>query len=225
MSVAQDRKHIENNAARVADVLAVPPAPGCGRQRSERDAALCKQREVLISLGWLRASLYGKHPIKRWSVPAIKRLQKAVGVKGDGDWGPKTNNALKNVVQNALQQSIDVSQAEKAGKAPAPRPRPGPAPGPTPPAPPKPPKPPIMAGMFAGPMGKLMLFSMIGGLAYLGLKKLGVLKDVPPSEAFGEMDEGPQLDAMPEMPEELGEGTDPEVAQVLAAVNGIPGFR
>ena len=222
MSVAQDRKHIENNAARVADVLAVPPAPGCGRQRSERDAALCKQREVLISLGWLRASLYGKHPIKRWSVPAIKRLQKAVGVKGDGDWGPKTNNALKNVVQNALQQSIDVSQAEKAGKAPAPRPRPGPAPGPTPPPPPPPP-PPVMAGM--GGMGKFVAVSVVAGLVYLVGKKMGWIKDVPPSEAFGEMDEGPQLDAMPEMPEELGEGTDPEMAQVLAAVNGIPGFR
>jgi len=221
MSVAQDRQHIENNAARIADVLAVPPAPGCGRQRSARDAALCKQREVLISLGWLDANKYGRHPIKQWSVPAIRRLQKAVGVKGDGDWGPNTNKALKSVIENALQQSIDVSQAGKAGKAPAPRVRPKPRPRPEPE--PKP-KEPLMAGMLDGPMGKFVAISAFAGLVYFVGKKMGWIKDVPPSEAFGEMDEGPELGAVPEAPEP-GEEADPEMVQVLAAVNGIPGFR
>lgn len=110
-----DLTHIQAKAAGIADLMspATPMEPGC---KGKTDGH-CRQRAVLIWLGWAPADYY-THDWHKGNTPGVKgieRLQKALGVKVDGDWGKKTNKALADVVSAELNMSIDPSATLKPG--------------------------------------------------------------------------------------------------------------
>jgi len=120
-------------ASGVARSLTAPLPGGCGRR--DRQESLCRIRLVLESLGILKAGYYQYSGRK---IPdgknGIKVLQRALGIKADGIWGPGTNRAVRAAVQNTLQQSIDTGKTARkhvvggggggGGRRPEPKPRP-----------------------------------------------------------------------------------------------------
>ncbi|MEK6683802.1 MAG: hypothetical protein AABY46_04000 [Nitrospirota bacterium] len=97
-----DYAQIRNNAARLADASVIPTVR-CGRKKGGKNReALCAQRAVLLALGWISQKAYESVDAKAETLPAIRRLQKAVGAQVDGDWGPETTSKLQAVIDKAL---------------------------------------------------------------------------------------------------------------------------
>jgi len=92
-------------ALREMSELVEPPA-GCGRVPPMADGpygdswrrarALCFQRWVLVSVGFLPPDRYGT--VGTVGIAGIERLQRALDVGVDGDWGRITNEALEVAV-------------------------------------------------------------------------------------------------------------------------------
>jgi len=97
-----DRQLVLANAQRIQDALNIGDAE-CGRAAGTKHrSALCSQRRVLVVLGWITFADYKKRSIGSKSTPAIKRLQKALGVTADGIWGQATNGAMGALLKEAL---------------------------------------------------------------------------------------------------------------------------
>ena len=100
-----DLELIQDNAQALVNVFNSPNPPGCKGVSADH----CSARRALIELGWIPPTDYGKKNISDRSVPAIKRLQAAIGETVDGMWGPRTSGALLRVLEQALGQSLVVA--------------------------------------------------------------------------------------------------------------------
>jgi len=123
MAQSQDLALIYVKAQEIVDVLNANPWPNCGRiVKGKFD--YCRQRMVLITLGWMGRNEYemtGKTPsnTKGAKPTAIERLQRALvedgaNIKVDNDWGAATSGALARTLQNALRQSIPIDMPDKS---------------------------------------------------------------------------------------------------------------
>ncbi len=100
-----DRELIQAHAQQLITIFSTPNPAGCGG----KDADHCSARRALIELGWINQSDYGKKNISARSVPAIKRLQTAVGETPDGYWGPRTSGAVLRTLEEAVGQTLAIS--------------------------------------------------------------------------------------------------------------------
>ena len=128
----EDLETIELARVAIQAINSLPDPPaGCGRQGSDAQSrALCFQRAVLVALEFMEPHLYGSGG--KVGVAAIKRMQAAIGVKVDGDWGPETNKRLGEVVGLVLTTTAKRSPAPQPGPPVPHDPGEGPAPGPKP---------------------------------------------------------------------------------------------
>jgi len=112
-NAAQDLTHIQAKAAGIADLMNpnTPMKAGC----KGKTAGHCRQRAVLMWLGWVPPEYWTAAPGDPRGPAAIKRLQAALKVTVDGNWGPETNKALADVVSAELNMSIDPSATLKPG--------------------------------------------------------------------------------------------------------------
>ena len=204
---SSDTAHVQAQAAAIEKVLKSPNPPGCGG----KGAAWCAQRRVLIALGWIDPKLYGEKDIRAHSLPAIRRLQMALGVPPDGNWGPQTNGALLRVLEQALGRAVVGRATKKPPAAVAPQ-------GPPPeaavetvetPAP-------LLAKVPWIWVAGVTAVAVVGGfLAWRRGKKSGLSgcscgMGAHDPEGEGEGDE---------------EGLPPEALEEIAAVRQIPTFR
>ena len=108
-SPEEDLTTIQGRAKIIAKALDPKNDPGkCGGA----SPAHCIQRRVLIAIGWLDGKYYedtDRERVKQFSVPAIRRLQEAIGTPVDGNWGPKTAGKLQRVLEAALGRRVDTA--------------------------------------------------------------------------------------------------------------------
>lgn len=99
-----DATYLRSLASTVQDAINSPTIGACGQPAGVQDHdALCHQRLVLVVLDWLSQDDYSSRgDIRARSKPAIERLQRALGVRADGDWGPRTNAALEKLLKKQL---------------------------------------------------------------------------------------------------------------------------
>lgn len=113
---SDDLAHLKAKAGDVAAALVTDPlGERCGRKRSSNRSSLCAQRRVLIILGWLPAADYEARLTGGRGEKAIQRLQKALGVPVDGDWGTSTQDAFLKLLKTAV-GPVDASATVKSFK-------------------------------------------------------------------------------------------------------------
>ena len=112
-TIQQDQATLKAKAMAVYTALTMPLPTD--RKSGAKSDVLSRQRIALITLEWLPVSYYTVD--YRTDPPegkaAIKRLQRALDVPADGDWGKVTNAKLKALFEKELKGKVDLSATAK----------------------------------------------------------------------------------------------------------------